>query len=351
MRLLGIWNEPCEMLCKYMPPLGDGMEIEMENEIMVSVICNAYNHEPYIAEALQSFVDQKTNFRFEVIVHDDASTDGTAHIIREYAEKYPDIIKPILEIENQHSKGKAITFGIDLPVTKGKYIAICEGDDFWTDVNKLQKQFDMMESDPEISLCCHANNRIVASTKKQINVMRSIIGQNGFIDYRDLLSESNFPHLSSMMLKRSDYVNLPDTFRGLPVGDYPLRAYLLSLGKIYYFDDVMSSYRVMSQSSWSKEYRFKMDYRYNANKKMDNFLLMYDEHTAHKYHDYIKDLIERKDFVTAVFTGHYAEAKESPLYAKSGAAKKMLINIGIRHPKVAMKLGQMYSIVKNKIRP
>ena len=97
-----------------------------DNQIMVSVICNTFNHEPYIAEALESFASQKTNFAFEVIVHDDASTDGTTDIVRGYAEKYPDIIKPIIETENQYSnKAISITFDIDLPACKGKYLAFC----------------------------------------------------------------------------------------------------------------------------------------------------------------------------------------------------------------------------------
>lgn len=113
------------------------MNIKDNQPLMVTIRCTAYNHEPYIRACLEGFVMQKTNFRFEAIVHDDASTDGTAAIIKEYAEKYPDVIKPILERENQYSKG---TLGkIMDEASKGKYIAFCEGDDYWTDPLKLQK--------------------------------------------------------------------------------------------------------------------------------------------------------------------------------------------------------------------
>lgn len=106
--------------------------------LMVSIQCTAYNHEPYIRQCLEGFVMQKTNFRFEAIVHDDASIDGTADIIREYAEKYPDIIKPIYETENQYSKHDGSLRQIMDEACIGKYIAACKGDDYWTDPLKYK---------------------------------------------------------------------------------------------------------------------------------------------------------------------------------------------------------------------
>ena len=125
-------------------------------EIMVTIRCITYNHELYIRQCLDGFVMQKTNFRFIAIVHDDASTDGNADIIKEYAKKYPDIIHPILQTENQHSKGfkEAKEMLINLCL-QSKYVAYCEGDDYWTDPLKLQKQFDFMEANPEYAACFH----------------------------------------------------------------------------------------------------------------------------------------------------------------------------------------------------
>lgn len=116
---------------------------------MVSVCCLSYNHEDYIRQCLDSIVTQQTSFAFEVLVHDDASTDKSQQIIREYQQRYPDIIKPILQTENQYRKGKGI-LGIHVfPKCSGKYLAFCECDDYWTDPNKLQRQVDFMESHPE----------------------------------------------------------------------------------------------------------------------------------------------------------------------------------------------------------
>ena len=133
----------------------------MNTEINIPLVvikCLVYNHEPYLRDCLEGFVMQQTNFPYVAIVHDDASTDNSALIIREYAEKYPDIIKPIYETENQYSKqdgslGRIMSAAID--ATGAKYVAMCEGDDYWTDPLKLQKQVDFMEANPEYVLCCH----------------------------------------------------------------------------------------------------------------------------------------------------------------------------------------------------
>lgn len=136
-----------------------------DNKILLSIRCLVYNHEPFLRQCLDGFVMQKTNFRFEAIVHDDASTDGSAAIIREYAEKYPDIIKPIYETENQYSKHDGSLGRIMNAACKGKYIAVCEGDDYWIDPLKLQKQVDFMESHPDYSMCFH-RARIENETSK-----------------------------------------------------------------------------------------------------------------------------------------------------------------------------------------
>ena len=125
-----------------------------QSPIVVSIVSLAYNHAKYIRQCLDGFIMQKTNFAFEVLIHDDASTDGTADIIREYELKYPNIIKPIYQTENQYQKGVAIGATYLYPRVQGKYIAECEGDDYWIDPLKLQKQVDLLEQNPEYSFCC-----------------------------------------------------------------------------------------------------------------------------------------------------------------------------------------------------
>ena len=129
----------------------------MEQPI-VTVWCLAYNQKDFIRDALEGFVMQKTTFPFEVIVHDDASTDGTTAIVQEYARQYPEIIKPVIETENQWQKGglKHIISIMNEHHRRGKYIAFCEGDDYWTDPNKLQRQVDFLENNPDYSMCFHS---------------------------------------------------------------------------------------------------------------------------------------------------------------------------------------------------
>lgn len=129
----------------------------MEKDLKVIVWCITYNQKNYIKDALEGFVMQKTNFRFEVIVHDDKSTDGTTEIVLEYAKRYPNIIKPYIEEENQWSKGglKRIIDIMNEKFRIAPYIAFCEGDDYWTSPNKLQKQVDFLEHNKEYSMCFH----------------------------------------------------------------------------------------------------------------------------------------------------------------------------------------------------
>ena len=139
----------------------------MEQPI-VTVWCLAYNQRDFIRDALEGFVIQKTTFPFEVIVHDDASTDGTTAIVQEYARQYPEIIKPVIETENQWQKGglKHIIHIMNEKYRNGKYIAFCEGDDYWTAPHKLQKQVDFLESHSEYSMCFHSAKKKYETTAK-----------------------------------------------------------------------------------------------------------------------------------------------------------------------------------------
>lgn len=128
--------------------------MEKSNNMLVSVCCITYNHAPFIRQCLDGLVMQKTNFKYEIIIHDDCSTDGTTDIVKEYASKYPDLIVPIIQRENQYQNGvRRILATFMLPIAKGKYIALCEGDDYWIDPLKLQKQVDYLDLNPEVGLC------------------------------------------------------------------------------------------------------------------------------------------------------------------------------------------------------
>lgn len=211
----------------------------------VSILCVAYNHEKYIKSALEGFINQKTNFEYEVIVHDDASTDSTADIIREYAAKYPNLIKPICQTENQYSKKVDICREIMLPVSTGTYIAVCEGDDYWIDEQKLQLQVDFLDQNPEYSGCVHNSYKLEMLTGKQTVIY-------GTTD-RDLLTTHVLNggaccyQTSSLIFRREAFFDFPPF---LPVfHDYPFSIHLSLLGPIRYMGRIMSVYRSGTESS------------------------------------------------------------------------------------------------------
>ena len=141
-----------------------------DSRVIVAIECLVYNHKPYLRQCLDGFVMQKTNFKFVAVVHDDCSTDGSQEIIREYEEKYPDLIKPIYEKENQYSKKDGSLIRViheSLKAFDTKYIALCEGDDYWIDSLKLQKQVDFLDTHTDIGLCYTDYKKIYQETGKE----------------------------------------------------------------------------------------------------------------------------------------------------------------------------------------
>ena len=218
----------------------------MNMPIIVTVRCAAYNHAPYIRQCLEGFVMQKTDFRFEVIVHDDASTDGTTDIIREYVAKYPYIIKPIYETENQYSKHDGSLRRIMDAHTRGKYIALCEGDDYWIDPYKLQKQVDFLYSHPEVGLVYgkvreYVQDRGCFSKKifgKRVNSLESLFEANSIS--------------TPTVLFRSEVNMFYDGeigYRSWLLGDYPRWLFFYIHSKIHFMDEIFAVYRVLRDSA------------------------------------------------------------------------------------------------------
>lgn len=224
---------------------------EDSRPIMVSIQCLVYNHEPYIRQCLDGFVAQKTNFRFEAIVHDDASTDGSAGIIKEYAEKYPDIIKPVLESENQYKKHDGSLRKIVMEHLKGKYIALCEGDDYWIDPMKLQKQVNYMEAHPECTMTCNRTKLFSEQQQKYIGE-NYCSDEDGYLSTKEIILRGGLYISTCSILYRESILEkgYPEYCKQCHVGDYPLQIYAAMKGKVYYFNDIMSVYRVENSASW-----------------------------------------------------------------------------------------------------
>lgn len=207
---------------------------------LVSICCLAYNHEAYVRECIEGFLMQKTNFAFEVLIHDDASTDNTAVIIREYEAQYPQIIKPIYQTENQYSKGVGVTRVYQFPRAKGKYIAMCEGDDYWIDPLKLQKQVDFLESHPDYSFC-YTQVKEVKELNNTINITN--VGRPRDFDIKYLLSVGWFARTCSIVFRNS-FLDLPQWSTNYPqFSDFMLQATLIISGKARFIEEVTAVYR------------------------------------------------------------------------------------------------------------
>lgn len=216
---------------------------------LVAINCITYNQEKYLREALEGFVMQKTDFPFVAIVHDDASTDGTAAILREYAERYPDIILPIYEVENQYSKhdgaiGRVMRAARS--ATGAKYIAHCEGDDYWTDPLKLQKQVDFLEKHPDYSMCFNKIEVINEHTGRRYplaDVETREYSGGEIIESMLLQTASVVIRKSVLQSERYLAAKRDSRFRS---GDIVMYLAAASVGKIYCIADTMSIYRINS---------------------------------------------------------------------------------------------------------
>ena len=234
--------------------------------LMVSIWCTTYNHEPYIRQCLEGFVMQKTNFRFEAIVHDDASTDGTAAIIHEYAEKYPDIIKPIYKKENQYSKHDDSLGKIMDEACTGKYIALCEGDDYWTDPLHLNKQVTFLEKNPEcVYSCCRylEYNEITKEERIPPNPFLDEKNNTYFFFDRDLA----FKNVWFTKTHTSVYRRMPNKIERYKklryYRDVHMVYELLSFGKGVCHSYICGVYRINLGSSfggYSEKEKFRINY-------------------------------------------------------------------------------------------
>jgi len=223
---------------------------------VVSICTITYNHEDYIAEAIESFLEQKTNFPFEILIHDDASTDNTQKIIKEYEKNYPTIIKPIYQTVNQKSIFKSgMNPRFNYPRVKGKYIATCEGDDYWIDPFKLQKQVDFLDNNADYGLIC-SNYKLLEDDHFKDSYLTTNCNFKNSIDINieTYLLKRYLVRTLTVMFKSKDmlsyFKDINDNLRyGFTFGDNILWSYLINKSRGKYIPDVTSVYRVISNSA------------------------------------------------------------------------------------------------------
>lgn len=246
------------------------------NEIIVSICCVTYNHAPYIRQCLDGFLMQKTDFKYEIIIHDDCSTDGTTDIVKEYADKYPELIVPIIQHTNQYQNGiKSILATFVYPKVRGKYIALCEGDDYWIDSLKLERQVSFLEE----SLTYVA----VSENGYEINTVTGEMQLFNKSKEHDLMIEEmivkrRFPTAS--VLFRSNV--LDSIFYSMKISmDTELWIYLASKGNFRYLMNVSSVYRRGSGITVREDpYRFAKLCEDMYNKLIDRYASSFDVKAA-----------------------------------------------------------------------
>lgn len=289
----------------------------MNENIGVTVFCITYNHVGYIAQALDSFVNQKTTFPIEIVVHDDASTDGTTEIIKEYAKKYPNII-PVLEEENIHGKGVSY-FSKCANEFRGKYFARCEGDDYWCDLNKLQKQYDIMEANPDCRFCTHKTLEININSQKVTGIFPQFKQVTKKLSAKEVLSQMGIYgtcyRLSSFFCLTEDlfnyYRNIPDFKRAVDVGDGPLLMYLCQLGNTYFIDETMSCYRRGVGEGWTTKIAKDRERRIRHFDRWINCINLYNEYTNMKYDQECREMILYWEFEKLVFLQNFSAVLDS----------------------------------------
>lgn len=330
-----------------------------EKKPVVSICCIAYNQEKYIRDTIEGFLLQKVSFPIEIIIHDDCSTDNTANIIREYVDKHPELIKPIYQKENQYSQGEKI-FPITFARAKGKYIACCEGDDYWTDPDKLQRQYNFIETHKEYVMV--TENAIYDNLKNGTKRKFSDLPERD-IDIIELLGVRPFATASVLFRNLGDNV-IPG---GKAFGDTIYWCHFSKFGKIRYLKNVSSVYRKHDQGvtggelvEWSKrmaswnitlknnhpgvdnsvfwkrnfdQFKFPINHLI-ANGKYKEALLSIDElinatddpsEYKEALYQYIEELLQRKDNSWSLKIGH---AVTRPVNVMLQLKKDLFISIG-----------------------
>jgi len=332
----------------------EAMEHSVNQNVLVSICCITFNQESYIRDALEGFVNQKTNFKYEVLIHDDASTDRTAEIIREYQMKYPEIIKPILQTVNQYSLGLTNvsgTWNFPRAVKNGsKYIAMCEGDDYWIDDTKLQCQVDYMETHPECALCFHSAKVEVQGHAVTEQMMRPY-KKDRIVSPEEIIDKTSGYATASLMFRTEMVKELPEFYNNAPIADIPLQLLAANMGYGYYMDKTMCVYRLGGAASWTTlmkqgNYEKKQQDYARAMKKMYQG---YDEFSGKRFHDTVVRAWRRLYFLTQVNRKHYdvvLDKKNRKFYKELNFRTRFFIRFEATCPGLYQWMQDMYHKVR-----
>lgn len=262
------------------------------NEPLVSIVSLVYNHRPFIIRAIESWLMQKTDFTFEIVIGEDCSTDGSREIVFDYAAKYPDLINVITSDSNVGMRENSVRTN---EAARGKYIAFCEGDDYWIDTMKLQKQVDFMESNPDFSICFH-DAIVIWNDKSFPPKYFCEKNQKEITTTEDVINSWYIP--SASMLMRREYLHdKPEWFKHVYNGDWGTQLILSTKGKIKYIDQIMSVYR-KNAGALSGGIGRNVEF---VNSKKIQLLTFFDEYSNGKFKHEIQNKIDDLNTETKKF--------------------------------------------------
>lgn len=257
---------------------------------LVSVQMLAYRHAPFIAAAIQSIADQQTDFPVELIIGEDCSPDRTLEIVMDYQRRYPGLIRVLSGDENVGMHANANRC---LAASRGEYIAICEGDDYWCDPTKLTRQMAVFRMHPECTLVYHAAAYIDSETGRQTQTSRQSLFSRILSTEEIILGDGGLIPTASILVRREIALNLPHWYHEAPVGDYPLALRAALGGKIAYLDRTMSVYRVNVPHSWTQRYIPNIGSRIEYARQIEAMFTGFAEESGHQFDWAIREMISK----------------------------------------------------------
>lgn len=284
----------------------------MNNEITVSILCLAYNHEKYIEHSIRSICTQKADFNIEVIVNDDASTDSTKEILKKLEIEYNNL-RVVYQEKNMYSQGVRMLPKL-VKMARGKYVAFCEGDDFFCDEYKIKKQIEILEENNDYVACVHPAYRVRESDEKILGIRKPIVNNNCLYIDDVIKSIGHTYSLNSLVCRRDVLLDLDidPLYYNCKVGDIPISLHIAQKGKIFYLDEIMSSYRVGAIGSWTSRISHNKQQHYEYTKSVVKILQMFNEQTECLYEECIQSKIKEFRFQnlivncdSQIFKGEY----------------------------------------------
>lgn len=263
---------------------------ELPEAPLVSVYMLTYRHERFVAEAIEGVIAQRCDFPIELIIGEDCSPDGTRSIIFEYQRNYPKLIRVITSDTNVGAHTNSLRCRA---ACRGKYIAICEGDDYWCDPTKLARQVEVFRAHPQCALVFHTAAYVDSETGKQIRTSRQSLFSRTIGPDEIILGDGGLIPTASILVRREIALDLPLWCLQAPVGDYPLALRAALCGKIVYLDRIMSVYRTNVPHSWTQRHVPDINSRMQYAQQIETMFSGFSAESGHRFDEAAHEMISK----------------------------------------------------------